>query len=102
RLPRRDPRVRAFGLSAYPFTDDGGGCRRRHRSRRRDSRNASPLTIKRAVDVVLAVIAVIVTSPIWLVASLVVKLSSKGPVFHRAVRAGKDGVPFKLLKFRTM
>jgi lipopolysaccharide/colanic/teichoic acid biosynthesis glycosyltransferase len=57
---------------------------------------------KRIFDISVALIAVVLSSPIWVVAAVLVKLSSRGPMLHRAVRAGKDGVPFTLLKFRTM
>ena len=38
----------------------------------------------------------------FLFAAIDIKLASKGPVFYRAVRAGKDGMPFTIVKFRTM
>jgi lipopolysaccharide/colanic/teichoic acid biosynthesis glycosyltransferase len=58
--------------------------------------------VKRAFDLVVAVVLVVLTSPVWLVTAIVVKLTTSGPVFHRATRVGKDGRPFTLLKFRTM
>ena len=41
-------------------------------------------------------------SPLFLVIALLIKLSTPGPVFYRAVRIGKDGLPFRLYKFRSM
>jgi lipopolysaccharide/colanic/teichoic acid biosynthesis glycosyltransferase len=60
------------------------------------------VTLKRAIDLVIGVMAIIVTSPIALAAGAAIKLTSSGPVLHRATRVGKDGVPFTVLKLRTM
>jgi len=57
---------------------------------------------KRICDVVLATIGLILTLPLWGFIALAIKLSSRGPVFFRQTRPGKDCVPFKLWKFRTM
>ena len=57
---------------------------------------------KRAMDVVLAGLALVALAPVFALAAAVVKLSSPGPVFYRALRAGYRGRPFKALKFRTM
>ena len=58
--------------------------------------------LKRAFDVVVSFSALILLSPLLIGAALAIKLGSPGPVFYRAVRVGKDGVPFKLYKFRSM
>jgi lipopolysaccharide/colanic/teichoic acid biosynthesis glycosyltransferase len=58
--------------------------------------------IKRTLDVVLAGLALIVVSPILLLAALVVRLSSKGPVFYRARLTGRHGRCFTMYKLRTM
>lgn len=57
---------------------------------------------KRALDMALAGLVLLVTAPLWPVVALAIKLTSKGPVLHRAVRIGRDGKPFVLYKFRTM
>ncbi|MDO8629003.1 MAG: sugar transferase [Phycisphaerales bacterium] len=57
---------------------------------------------KRALDLVSAVLLLVVFSPILLVAALLIKLTSRGPVFFIQERAGKDGTIFRLIKFRTM
>jgi len=57
---------------------------------------------KRALDIVLCCLALIVLGPIMLIAALAIKLSSRGPVFYHAKRAGYRGQPFYELKFRTM
>ncbi|MDP2689601.1 MAG: sugar transferase, partial [Deltaproteobacteria bacterium] len=60
------------------------------------------LAAKRAADIVLAGTALLFTLPFFLLASLLVKLSSPGPVFFRQERCGLNGRRFDLLKFRTM
>ena len=58
--------------------------------------------IKRLFDLISALLAIIVTSPLWLIIAVGIKLSSKGPVFYRAERIGKDRKPFVVFKFRSM
>lgn len=58
--------------------------------------------VKRLVDVLLALIFLLLLSPLFLFISLVIKLDSKGPIFYRALRGGYHNIPFKILKFRTM
>ncbi|MBA3261999.1 MAG: sugar transferase [Thermoleophilaceae bacterium] len=62
----------------------------------------STMAIKRAVDVVLSAAGLVVLAPLMLVIAIAVRFSSKGPALFRQVRAGRDGKPFKILKFRTM
>lgn len=50
----------------------------------------------------VALIAMIVLSPVFLVISLLIKLESKGPVFFKQERIGKDNVNFMIYKFRSM
>ena len=57
---------------------------------------------KRTFDVVLAMIAFLLLSPLFLLGSLLAKLQSKGPVFYKSKRVGKDEVIFEMYKFRTM
>ena len=58
--------------------------------------------IKRAMDVIAASVLLSLTAPIWLGAAAVVRLSSPGPIFFRQRRVGRGGLPFEVLKFRTM
>ena len=58
--------------------------------------------MKRAFDLVFATIAFVLLSPLFCFGSLLAKLQSKGPVFYKAKRVGKDAVPFEMYKFRTM
>ncbi len=64
--------------------------------------NNLTLKIKRLADVVFSAIGLILLSPIFLIVSILVKLSSKGPVFFKQVRIGKNGKPFQFYKFRSM
>jgi lipopolysaccharide/colanic/teichoic acid biosynthesis glycosyltransferase len=57
---------------------------------------------KRAFDLVLAALAVAFLSPLLGLIALLVKLTSRGPVFYVQERIGRDGVPFPFIKFRTM
>ncbi len=58
--------------------------------------------IKRAFDILASVLALIVLSPVFLVCAIIVKATSKGPVFYVQERIGKGGKPFKMAKFRSM
>lgn len=58
--------------------------------------------IKRAIDIVVSIIALIILSPVMLWASIMVKLSSPGPVIYSQVRMGKKQKPFRIYKFRSM
>ncbi len=58
--------------------------------------------LKRASDVVMAAILLVVLSPVCLVIVLAIRLGGGGPAFFRQERAGRHGVPFTLYKFRTM
>jgi exopolysaccharide biosynthesis polyprenyl glycosylphosphotransferase len=58
--------------------------------------------IKRVLDVLLSTIAIIVLLPLYLILLIAVKRSSSGPIFFTQERIGKNGVPFRIIKFRTM
>jgi lipopolysaccharide/colanic/teichoic acid biosynthesis glycosyltransferase len=59
-------------------------------------------TIKRALDVVIALVVLVVFSPIWLLIALLVKVTSPGPAFFRNTMVGRGGRRFRYHKFRTM
>ncbi len=70
-----------------------------------NSRTASRPTyvaVRRGVEVCIAVVLLILTAPLTALAAAAVKLTSRGPVLYRQRRVGKGGVPFTLLKLRTM
>ncbi len=58
--------------------------------------------MNRALDVAVAGAALALASPLLLVAAIVIKLDTRGPVFYRHERVGMGGVPFQLWKLRTM
>jgi Undecaprenyl-phosphate glucose phosphotransferase len=60
------------------------------------------LVIKRVTDVVLSITILLAVSPLMLIVSVLVKATSKGPVFYSQERMGLDGKIFSMLKFRTM
>ena len=57
---------------------------------------------KRALDVGLASIALVVTAPLWVLATIAARAQGRGPVFYRQQRWGRAGAPFTVRKFRTM
>ena len=60
------------------------------------------LALKRCLDLMLAVLALVLTSPLLLLAALATLLDSGRPVLFRQTRGGERGRPFQMLKFRTM
>ena len=58
--------------------------------------------MKRLFDFIASLIGLIFLSPLFLLISLLIKLSSKGPVLFRQKRVGKNGIIFTLIKFRSM
>ncbi len=57
---------------------------------------------KRGSDIFLGLLGLITTLPVWPLIALLVKLTSRGPVFYKQARVGHFGMPFTILKFRTM
>src|SRR5262245_61484627 len=57
---------------------------------------------KAAADFLLALLLLLVTAPLLLMGMLLVKLTSRGPVFYSQTRLGRYGRPFKIYKLRTM
>ncbi len=64
--------------------------------------NVYMILIKPLFDILLSTTLLILTSPLFLVIALGIKLHSKGPVFYRQQRVGFDGKSFEMLKFRSM
>jgi NDP-mannose synthase len=93
RFPPRPERRRSDGApKAEPTLD--------HPRRRRG--DALRAVVKRAFDVVIAVLALAVLLPLLVLIALLVVLDSPGPVFYRAERAGFRGRPLRMLEFRKM
>jgi exopolysaccharide biosynthesis polyprenyl glycosylphosphotransferase len=62
----------------------------------------SSAVLKRAMDLVIATVGLIVLAPLMLGIALAIKLNSPGPVFFRQKRIGRNGVEFDIFKFRSM
>ncbi len=58
--------------------------------------------MNRLLDLLVAGLALAVVSPLLAICALAIKLDSRGPVFYRQRRVGRDGVAFELVKLRTM
>jgi exopolysaccharide biosynthesis polyprenyl glycosylphosphotransferase len=58
--------------------------------------------LKRALDLCLGVLAVLIFAPVMALVALAIKCSSRGPIFYRQERMGLDGRRFVMVKFRTM
>ena len=58
--------------------------------------------VKRTLDVAVASILLVLSSPLWFAAAVAVRVDSRGPLLFRQRRIGRDGQPFTMLKFRTM
>ena len=66
------------------------------------SKKKISLVIKRIFDIIVAVILLILLSPIILILAIMIKIDSKGPVFYRQERITTYGKIFRIFKFRTM
>ncbi|HKT12965.1 MAG TPA: undecaprenyl-phosphate glucose phosphotransferase [Terriglobia bacterium] len=58
--------------------------------------------LKRLFDIALSLAALVISSPLFLLTAILIKLTSAGPVFFTQERVGLNGKPFRILKFRTM
>ncbi len=58
--------------------------------------------VRRALDILASVAALVLASPLLLAAAVAIRLESRGPVLYRQRRAGLRGQPFEMLKLRTM
>jgi exopolysaccharide biosynthesis polyprenyl glycosylphosphotransferase len=59
-------------------------------------------SIKRGMDILLSLLALIILSPLFLIIAILIKTSSKGPVIYSQERVGRHDHPFNIYKFRTM
>ncbi|MCD6289197.1 MAG: undecaprenyl-phosphate glucose phosphotransferase [Anaerolineae bacterium] len=60
------------------------------------------LTLKRAMDIVVSAVGLVLLSPLMMLTALAIKLESPGPVFYIQERMGLDARPFPMIKFRSM
>jgi lipopolysaccharide/colanic/teichoic acid biosynthesis glycosyltransferase len=68
----------------------------------RNWNSAARLAVKRILDIVASIFLLLLVSPVCLVLALMVKQSSRGPIFYKWRVVGKDGKPFMGYKFRSM
>jgi exopolysaccharide biosynthesis polyprenyl glycosylphosphotransferase len=68
----------------------------------RPSVSGGPHVLKNIFDRVVGFLMVLALTPLLLATAVVVKLTSRGPVLFKQTRVGRGGVPFQMLKFRTM
>jgi lipopolysaccharide/colanic/teichoic acid biosynthesis glycosyltransferase len=59
-------------------------------------------TFKRALDITMALFVLGLTMPVFVFSAVLIKRASPGPVFFLQTRVGKNGQPFRMIKFRTM
>ena len=59
-------------------------------------------SVKRFLDFTIALMALIVLSPVFLIVAVIIKITSPGPVIFKQKRIGKDGKVFEIYKFRSM
>jgi exopolysaccharide biosynthesis polyprenyl glycosylphosphotransferase len=62
----------------------------------------SSRALKRALDLVVASVALLILAPLFALVAVLIKLDSRGPAFFRQPRIGENGRPFRIWKFRTM
>ena len=60
------------------------------------------MLLKRTYDIILSSTGLIIASPLFLITSILIKLESKGPMFFKQERVGRNGKPFNIYKFRSM
>lgn len=60
------------------------------------------IAVKRTTDMVASALAIVVLAPVLLAVALLIRVTSRGPVFYVQERVGRRGEPFRMLKFRSM
>ena len=88
-------------IPSSPYLEDLGGLAVIN-IRRVPLTNTANMLSKRIVDVVGAIVAIILFSPLMLLAAIGIKLTSKGPLIYKQERVGLHNRPFQMYKFRTM
>lgn len=101
-----DEQTTSFDVATPPSTIGEGrersGFKHNDSLRHDKSTSTSQNGLKRLMDLIVSSVALICLSPLLLIITLAVRVSSPGPVLFRQQRLGKGGVPFILYKFRTM
>ncbi len=73
-----------------------------YRCKRKDSSSLIYQIVKRALDIVLSLIAIVIASPVMLITAIAIKAYDKGDVLYKQTRLTRNGKEFKVLKFRSM
>jgi len=60
------------------------------------------LIVKRLADIIFSLILLVCFLPLWILFAVIIRLDSKGPIFYKQKRVGKDGKIFNMIKFRSM
>jgi exopolysaccharide biosynthesis polyprenyl glycosylphosphotransferase len=60
------------------------------------------IALKNLLDKMVSLLIILITLPIWIIVPIIIKISSRGPIFYIQKRIGYRGRPFYLIKFRTM
>jgi lipopolysaccharide/colanic/teichoic acid biosynthesis glycosyltransferase len=89
-----------FALPAQVTVPGQAATHPRHRRPRPRGRGSA--AAKRTFDVLACLVALLLLSPLLAAIAVAVRLDSPGPVLFRQTRIGRDGTPFRILKFRTM
>ena len=95
----------AISFRVYPETDGGSGTfdlMFYPELTAVDSRKMVGEILKRALDIVGGIFGLLLFSPFFAFLPILIALTSKGPVFFRQIRVGRDGRKFQFLKFRSM
>jgi lipopolysaccharide/colanic/teichoic acid biosynthesis glycosyltransferase len=79
-------------VSYLPFQDSG----------RLGNATPAQLFIKRAADITITTLVLVLLAPLLAITAAIIKTTSPGPVLHRQIRIGQHGRPFTFLKFRSM
>ena len=70
--------------------------------RKNKNRKKIGFYIKRIFDVIISLISLIILFPVFIISAILIKLDSKGPVFFRQKRVGRNSKIFRIYKFRSM
>lgn len=69
---------------------------------RRSTKTLEYLAVKRAFDILVSLLGLVVLSPLFLLTAILIKAYDRGPIFYKQVRLTQDGREFKIIKFRSM
>lgn len=59
-------------------------------------------SVKRGMDILVSLLAILIASPMFIIIGILVYVTTRGPMLYRQERIGLNGIPFKIIKFRTM